>query len=367
MSKSNIACKYRLYPTAEQKTMFAKTFGCCRKVYNLMLDDKIAYYREHKKNKIFTPAMYKETYPFLKEADSLALANEQMHLQTAFKNFFQRKDIGYPKYKSKKYDFDSYTTNNVNSNIRIVHRTIRLPKVGEVRAKIHREPADNCILKSVTVSRERDGTYYASVLYEYEDTVKPMAKPITHIGFDYTANGLYMDSNGDSCAMPKFYRDAEARLARKQRKLSKKIKESNNWFKQKRRLAKLARQISNQRKDFLHKRSAEITNRYDLVSAESLNMKAISQHLRLGKSTMDNGYGMFCTMLAYKQKKKGHLFIKIDRYYPSSQLCSCGYQNPITKDLSVRTVTCPKCEKVYDRDVNAAINIDRKGMEMCMS
>jgi putative transposase len=367
MPKSNIAYKFRLYPNEEQEVMFAKTFGCCRKVYNLMLNDKITYYREHKENKIFTPAMYKEMYPYLKEVDSLALANEQMHLQTAFKNFYQRKDIGYPKYKSKKSERNTYTTNNVNSNIVIADKKIRLPKIGEVKARIHRKAPSTYLLKSVTISKARDCSYYASVLYEYEDEIIPTEHTFEHLGLDYTSDGLYTDSQGKSCEMPKFYREAEGRLCRQQRKLSKKTKGSKNYGKQKKRLASIAGHVSNQRKDFLHKRSAEMTNLYDLISVESLDLKEMSRHLKLGKSTFDNGYGMFCAMLAYKQKRKGHHLIKVDKYYPSSQMCSCGYQNPITKDLSIRTITCSKCGKTYDRDINAAINVDQKGLEMYMS
>ena len=364
MGKANIAYQYRLYPDKEQQVLFAKTFGCCRKVYNLMLADKIAYYKREGAMLMTTPAMYKDEYPYLREVDSLALANEQMHLQAAYNNFFRDKRNGFPKFKSRKRDKASYTTNLVGNNIVVSDRSIRLPKVGVVRAAIHRKAPDGYKLKSVTVSRKRDGSYYASVLYEYDETVVPVKEIQSHIGLDYKSNGLYVDSNGESADMPRFYRKAEKRLAREQRRLSKKQKGSRNQEKQRQKVAKISRHVSNQRKDFLHKKSAEITNQYDLVSVEDLNMRGMSRSLNLGKSTLDNGYGMFCTMLEYKQRRKGHYFVRVDRFFPSSQLCQCGYQNPVTKDFSVRTVICPVCGRTYDRDYNAAINIDKEGLRM---
>lgn len=364
MGKENIAIKCRLYPNRDQRILFAKTFGCCRKVYNLMLSDKIDYYREYQKPLMTTPAQYKADYPFLREVDSLALANEQLHLQTAYGNFFRDNRIGFPKFKSKKKDGDSYTTNVVGNNIIVTSRSIRLPKAGMVKAKVHRQPPEGAKLKSVTVSLDSAGAYYASLLYEVEMDITPVSSISSHIGLDYKSDGLYVDSNGVCADMPHFYRKAQKRLGKAQRKLSRKMPGSNNYEKQKKKLAKMSKHVANQRKDYLHKLSAEITNQYDLVSVESLNMKAMSQSMRLGKATMDNGYGMFCDMLAYKQRRKGHFFVRIGNSYPSSQLCQCGYQNPITKDLSIRTVTCPICGRQYDRDENAAINIDKEGLRI---
>lgn len=367
MGKANIAYQYRLYPDKSQQTLFAKTFGCCRKVYNLMLADKIAYYKQHGQMLMTTPAMYKKDYPYLREVDSLALANEQMHLQAAYNNFFRDKRVGFPKFKSKRWDKASYTTSRVGKNIVVFDRAIKLPKVGSVRAVIHRKVPDDYKLKSVTVSQNRDGTYYASVLYEYEDTVVTVKEIHSHIGLDYKSNGLYVDSNGESADIPHFYRKAEKRLARQQRRLSRKKDGSGNWEKQRQKVARISRHVSNQRKDFLHKKSAEITNQYDLVSVENINMRGMASGLKLGKATLDNGYGMFCSMLEYKQRRKGHHFVRVDKFFPSSQLCQCGYKNTATKDLSVRTVICPVCGRIYDRDHNAAINIDREGLRLLAS
>lgn len=366
MAKANIAYKYRLYPTPDQMVMFAKTFGCCRKVYNLMLSDKIDHYNKTGQLLMTTPARYKDMYPFLKEVDSLALCNEQLHLQTAYNNFFNQPKVGFPKYKSKTKDKPSYTTNLINGNIVVSDKHIKLPKIGFVRAVIHNKAPKDYKLKSVTITKEADDSYYASVLYEYEDTTLAVDEIKTHIGLDYKSDGLYTNSEGKCADMPHFYRKSQKKLAKAQRKLSKRKLGSKNYGKQKHKVAKIHRKTKNQRNDFLHKKSKELTDKYDLISVESLNMKAISRCLKLGKATMDNGFGMFCNMLEYKQKRKGHYFIRIDKLYPSSQLCQCGYKNPITKDLKVRTVTCPNCGTIYDRDHNAAINIDKEGLRVLL-
>ena len=321
VSTLNKAYQYRLYPNRAQRELFAKTFGCCRKVYNLMLADKKKHYEQTGKSITVTPAQYKNAYPFLREVDSLALANEQMHLQAAYQNFFRNKKIGFPKFKSKKFDKDSYTTNRVGNNIAVSDRGIKLPKLGVVKAKIHRFAPKDYVLKSVTVTRTGAGTYYASVLYEYQDTVT-LSEAVTHIGLDYKSDGLYAASDGTFSQMPKFYRRSQKRLAKAQRRLSKKKLGSNNYRKQKQKTAKIARHIANQRKDFLHKLSSEITNQYDLISVEDLNLRRMVKptgKLHLGKATYDNGYRMFLSMLEYNNGKK-HTFLSkwIGSFLPAS-------------------------------------------------
>lgn len=362
----NKAYKYEIQPTIEQQVLLQKTFGCCRKVWNLMLADKITYYKIHKTMLQTTPATYKTQYPFLREVDSLALANVQLNLQRAYKRFFEDKSVGFPKFKSKHHSKKSYTTNNQKGTIQVLSDAIKLPKLGIVKAKIHRTPPADYKLKSATVSQERDGTYYVSVLYEYKTDIQPVETIQTHVGLDYKSDGLFVASDGNVANMPHFYRKSEKRLAKEQRKLSRKQKRSSNYEKQRIKIAKLSRHVANQRRDFLQKLSTEITNRYDLISVEDLNMKNMSQSLHLGKATMDNGYGMFLNMVAYKQETKGHYFIKVNRLFPSSQLCQCGYKNPITKDLKMRTITCPVCNRTYDRDENAAINIDKEGYRLLL-
>ncbi len=368
---ANKAIKYRLYPTSGQAVFFVKTFGCCRKVYNLMLSDKIQSYKDTKSFGKQTPAMYKQTYPYLKEVDSLALANVQLNLQQALKNRFSGKNhSGFPKYKSAKYSRKSYTTNNQNGTVAIMGNMVKLPKIGMVKAKIHRQPEEGSRIKSATISQDSDGKFYVSVLFEYDIEVTPVSKTTKNaIGLDYKSDGLYMDSNGRKADMHKYYRESHEKLAKAQRKLarrkgSKKGEEqSNNYKKQKKRVAKIHKHISNQRLDELHKKSTGIANQYDVVCVESLNMKAISNKgFRNGKATLDNGYGLFLRMLGYKLSERGKYLIKVDKFYPSSQLCSCCGRKQKLK-LTHRVYKC-RCGIVMDRDYNAAVNIRNEGLRL---
>jgi len=189
--------KYRLYPTKEQEEMFAKTFGCCRKIWNLMLNDKIEHYKLTKEMLQTTPAQYKKEYTYLKEVDSLSLVNVQMHLQTAYKNFFRDKKIGFPKFKSEKHSRKTYTTNNQNGTISIIGNGIKLPKIGIVKAKIHRNPNTDWKIKSATISQDNDGKYYVSVLFEFTKVITKVLVSDSVIGLDYKSDGLYADSNGN--------------------------------------------------------------------------------------------------------------------------------------------------------------------------
>ena len=358
----NKAYKFRIYPNAEQQTMLTKTFGCVRFIYNRMLSDKIKYYEEMKQKLNNTPARYKKEFEWLKEVDSLALANAQMNLQTAYGNFFKSPKTGFPKFKSKKSNRRSYTTNCVNGNISIDSGYIKLPKVGTVKLKQHRNIPVDYKLKSVTVSQTPSGKYYASVLFEYENQVQ-LIEPHSFLGLDFSMHELYKDSNGNEPCYPRYYRQAENRLAREQRKLSKMQKGSNNRNKQRIKVAMLHEKVANQRKDFLHKQSRQIANAYDCICIENLDMKAMSQSLNFGKSVSDNGWGMFVAYLKYKLRDIGKQLIKVDKFFASSQICSiCGYKNTGTKNLSVRAWDCPQCGSHHDRDINAATNIKNEGM-----
>lgn len=344
--------------------MFAKTFGCVRFVYNRMLADKIKHYEETKQKLNNTPAQYKKEFDWLKEVDSLALANAQKNLQTAYNNFFRSPKVGFPKFKSKKSNHRSYTTNCVNGNIKLENGYLTLPKVGKINVKQHRNIPLDYKLKSVTVSQTPSGKYYASILFEYESQVQQI-KPKTFLGLDFSMPELYKDSNGNEPKYPHYYRQAEKRLKREQRKLSLMQKGSKNRDKQRIKVAELHEKVANQRKDFLHKQSRQIANAYDCVCIEDLDMKAMSQALNFGKSVSDNGWGMFVVFLKYKLEDMGKQLIKIDKFYASSQICSvCGYQNPETKNLSVRIWDCPQCGTHHDRDVNAAINIKNEGIRL---
>lgn len=235
-----------------------------------MLADKIACYEETKSFGKQTPAMYKKDYPFLKEVDSLALANVQLNLQSAIKNCFDRsrkKQNGFPKFKSAKHSRKSYTTNNQKGTVAIIDdKYIKLPKIGKVKAVIHRKPETDWTIKSATVSQESDGAFYISVLFEFEKNIVQVAKSDNVIGLDYKSDGLYMDSNGNIGSNHKYYKESHEKLAKEQRRLSRKTgskknqPKSKNYLKQLKKVNKIHRHITNQRIDNLHKLSTEIAN-----------------------------------------------------------------------------------------------------------
>lgn len=373
---TNKAIKYRVYPSTEQRVMFAKTFGCCRKVYNLMLSDKIEGYKTTGKFPTVTPAKYKKDYPYLKEVDSLALANKQMDLQAAFRNTFsksRKKKNGFPKFKSAKHSRKAHTTNNQKGTVAIIdNKYIKLPKIGKIKAVIHREPETGWVMKSATVSQESDGKYYISILFEFDNAVNDYRADKTNaIGLDYASDGLYVDSNGNIGTNHKYYRESHKKLAKAQRRLSgmqgskKQEVKSKNYIKQLRKVNKIHRHIANQRLDNLHKLSTEIANQYDVVCVESLNLRSMSNKgFGNGKATLDNGYGMFLSMLAYKLSDKNKYLVKVDKWFPSSQMCHCcGTLHPEMKNLAIRTMKCD-CGVTISRDQNAAINILREGLRL---
>lgn len=368
---ANKAFKFRLYPNQEQEVLLSKTFGCVRFVYNRWLDRKIKQYEEDKTTVTYTMCAREmaelkseEGYTFLKEVDSIALQQALRHLDTAFQNFFHLPQTGFPRFKSKKSNRNSYSTVCVNGNINIADGFLKLPKIGRVKVKMHRVIPEGYILKSVTISKTPCGKYYASILYAYElNTVEK--KIATYLGMDYSMHELYIDSNGNEPEYPGYYRQAEKKLKREQRKLSLMQKGSNNRTKQRIKVARLHEKIANQRKDFLHNQSRQITNGYDCVCVEDLDMKKMSQTMKFGKSISDNGWGMFVSFLQYKLAEQGKKLVKVDRYYASSQICSCcGYVNEEVKNLSVRQWICPDCGAHHDRDINAAINIRNEGMRI---
>ena len=370
---ANKAIIYAIYPNNKQNEQCQKTFGCCRFVYNQMLT---VHQNRHKSGEkhlskisanTYCNQHLKTDYPFLKEVDKFALTNAVYHLSGGYDRFF--KHLGkFPKYKNKHKARKSYTTNFTNGNIEIGNNYIKLPKLGKVKAKIHRAPDNNWKIKSATVAQNRDNTYQVAVLFEYDKTVcnVPVTDAVT-IGLDYKSDGLYVDSNGKTADMPNYYRKSDEKLAKSQRKLKHMIIGSNNYNKQQKRIAKIHRHIANQRKDFLHKESTAIAKQYSCVCVEDLNMKAMSNKgFGNGKATLDNGYGMFLNMLCYKLQDRGGYFIKVDKFFPSSQLCHCcGFRNSKLKDLSIRRWDCPACgTKNIDRDINAAQNIKYEGLRL---
>lgn len=331
---ANRALVYTIYPNEKQNIQCQKTFGCCRFVYNQMLDVQKERHENGEKHLSKTKANtycnqhLKKKYPFLKEVDKFALTNAIYHLEDGYDRFFKHLSR-FPKYKCKHKAKRSYTTNITNGNIEISDNSIKLPKLGWVKAKIHHRPKEDWKLKSATVTQNRDDSYQVSILFAYEESISPaVVTKETTIGLDYKSDGLYVSSEGDTCGMPHYFRQSADKLAKAQRKLRHKTIGSKNYNKQQKRTAKIHRHIANQRKDFLQKKSTEISN--------------------------------------YKLRDRGGQLIKVGRFFPSSQLCShCGFKNPLVKNLSVRHWDCPNCGTTgIDRDVNAAKNIKKEGIRL---
>ena len=354
------AYKYRIYPNKEQREYFAKVFGCVRFFYNKSLNDMNELYKETGKMENITPARYKIEYPFLKEVDSLALCNAQLNRNTAFKAFF-RKQNAFPKFKSKRND-QRYTTNNQGSvKFSQNDRYISIPKCSRIRIKKHRDFKGE--IKSITVSKTTDEKYYISLLVE-ENT--GCIKLINNaIGLDLGIKDLIIDSNGNKYKNHKYLTKSLKKLAREQRKISKMVKGSNNRNKQRIKVARLHKKIENQRNYYLHKLSRHIIDENQIICIEDLKVKNMIKNDKLARNISDASWSRLVSMLIYKANWYGNIIVKVPTNYPSSQLCSsCGYKNPITKNLRVRKWTCPSCNTRHDRDINAAKNILSKGIEI---
>ena len=366
MAKQNKAYKFRLYPTDEQALLIRKTFGSVRFVYNKMLAERKETYQNLKEDKEAlkkvkhpTPAKYKKEFEWLKEVDSLALANAQLNLDKAYKAFFKG-NARFPKFKSKRHK-QSYTTNTVNGNIQLLDGHIKLPKLKMVKIKQHRVIPSEYKIKSCTVSMTASGKYYISVLTEYEKEIE--RKEIEKVvGLDFAMDGLFVDSEGKKANYPKFYRQSLDKLAKEQRKLSRKKKGSSNWHKQRIRVAEIQEKVANQRKNFLHHKSKELVSAFDAIIIEDLDMKGMSQALKFGKSVADNGWGMFTSFLQYKLKEQGKQLVKINKWFPSTKTCSsCGSIQPMP--MNIRTYAC-SCGLNLDRDYNSALNIKKEGIRL---
>ena len=355
------AYKYRIYPNREQRNFFARTFGCVRLFYNTSLDDMNKLYKEKKEYKDITPASYKERFPFFKDVDSLALSNAQLNRNQAFKAFFRNQNK-FPKYKAKR-NKQSYSTNNQNGTVYLSEdcKYISLPKIKNVRIKMHRK--FNGVIKTVTVSKECDNTYYVSILVE--ENIETKTKINKSVGIDLGIKSYIVDSNSKEINNPKYLSKSLVKLAIEQRKLSHMKKDSINRNKQRIKVARLHHRIRNQRTDFLHQLSSKYINENQVIVLEDLDIKQMEQDSTLSRVVADASWSKFVSMLEYKGKWYGRDIIKVPTFYPSSQLCStCGYQNKEIKNLSIRKWVCPKCGTTHSRDHNASINILNKGLDI---
>lgn len=367
------ALRARIVPNKKQRKRIDTTIDCCRFVYNHMLSRNNKVYQRRGEHLNYNamqnllPQM-KKYLPWLTGADSQALKYACRQLDTAFTRFFKKLG-GRPNFHSKRNAKQSYTTTNAHS---IQHEPgrVKLPCLGWVQTLDGRTiPKDASICKA-TIIRDH-GQYFVSIAYKYKDTTNAAEIHDENvIGLDYKSDGLYADSEGKCCDMPHYYRMSQQAIAKEQRRLAAKRgarkgeKPSGNFKRQQVRLFKKTRHAANQRKDFLHKRSTAIAKRYDAVCVEDLDMKGMANKgFGNGKATLDNGYGMFLQMLEYKLADRGKLLMRIDKWYPSSQICSrCGHRQKMP--LDIRTYECPECGAKIDRDHNAAINIKAEGLQL---
>lgn len=364
--------KFRIYPNKEQKNFINQTLGCCRLIYNKGLAmRKEAYQNGNKIGYSQTSAMLTELkkqddFSFLKTVDSIALQQSLRDLDRSFVNFFQKR-AGYPRFKSKHNHYQSYRTLNQGDKIRIVGKYLKLPKMGYVRVRQSMEVGN---IKNVTIEHTPTGKYFAVLNVEFEPV--PLQNHGCSIGIDVGIRNFYTDSNGNKVSNPRQYEKALRELVREQRSLSRKVKGSNNWKKQRIRVALVHEKVANQRNDFLQKVSTELIRENQTICIEDLSVKEIIQGVKgsafahkMARYVYAASWNKFFNMLVYKAQWYGCEIRKVPKDYPSSQICSCcGYQNPLVRNMAIHHWICPECKTKHDRDINASINILREGLSM---
>ena len=370
------AYKFRIYPNREQEILIAKTMGCSRFVYNHFLRLWNEAYAATGKGLTYhacsamIPQMKKnEGTLWLQEVDSISLQSSVKNLSDAFSRFFKKQNNP-PQFKSKKNPVQSYTTKNVNNSIRIVHNSFKLPKLGLVKFRKSQDPKGRVL--NATIRKNAGGKYFVSLLLEEE--IQPLPKTNSAIGVDLGITDFAILSDGQKIDNHKFTSKMEKKLQREQRKLSRRghlakekginIFEAKNYQKQKCKVARLHEKVMNQRSDFLNKLSTEIIKSHDIICIEDLHTKGMLRNHKLAKSISDVSWSGFVNRLQYKADWYGRKVIKVDPWFPSSQICSaCGHKDG-KKPLNIREWTCPVCAARHDRDINASKNILTEGLRI---
>ena len=365
--------KFRIYPTKSQEVLLRKTFGCVRYVYNSYLAKRQELYRTSGQTMGYKECskdltQLKQELVWLKEPDSIALQSALEHLQHAYDCYFDArergdKNWGLPSFKSKK-DRQSYKTKSVNGNIKLLGNKIRLPKLGEVDCRISKEVKGR--LLSATLSQAPSGKYYISLCCTGV-AAQPLPKTGSAIALDLGLKEFAICSNGERYPNHRFYKNHEKKLAKLQRRHSRKQSGSRNKDKARRKVALLHEYIANCRMDYLHKLSTSLIREHDVIGIEGLRVKSMVKDRRLAKSIHDAGWGEFARMLQYKGDRYGKAVVRTDPFFASTQLCStpgCSYKNAETKNLGIRAWTCPECGAQHDRDENAAVNTLYEGLRL---